>query len=1068
MGVEEEVSNILDQAKVEEKEYNWKQAVKLYVEIANIYLNNKMKEQAAKIYKILGLAYTRAANTSDNQEEYLNFTKSTIDAYKEAKSLYKQIKNKSNELECEAESYLYTGLIANSIAEGKKNIEYSYELFLESSKLFSKEDNSEDVARTLNRAAMSCYFMTCFYTKKSEILKACNNGMRIGEKAWDISKDIKNIQIIGESILAIGRLLTTETFIIPFKRDENWKKTFERYILKVDESLELVHNSEDYRALGVLYNFAGGIYSGYAIQYIEDAREQKNLADKAFEYFKQSVFFSKKTKDKDQIVFMIWNSNYMAISFRRFKYLEKRMLQDLHDIRENGKIYKGLNNISDFYRNLLPTFYYTNLAQRSFFTASQQKKYAKVSIQYAKKSLDTFSFLPFFTWPYQMLTWSYSQLINLTDSSEEQKEYAKLMLNYAEKANNIGQNYEGGFASAAGSSSLYRAYKTLADISTSPEEKNKYLTLAIGAHRNYIGNEVESPAGNIASQLRLGLLYQELGIITRDIEPFEQAKKAFLLVVNESRRRKFHSYTAAAYEYLAHLEDRLGNYVISSKYYEEAQNAYNKSFKAIKIKSLKNKINEKIEYLHAWNLIENAKSNHKKENHLEAKDNYKRAYEILNDLPNYNYEAPYYFAWISQEAAEELSKQEKYEETIRCYEEARKLFGTAISKLENAFKDAKQKLEKERIEKLEKLAKVRMDHCSARINLEEARILGKQGEHITAAEKFSLAASQFREICNLFKMKREQEEQKAVYYLCKAWENMELAENYEDPNKYAEAGNLFTKASNFFTDRKMKLLAAGNSAFCQALEQGTIFDKEMDVRIKAELYTKIKSMLRIASSSYRKGGFEGGADWALATSTYFDAIWHLIRADEELELNKRKEFLEIGAMYLKSAAELFGKNNYKDKEKEVFERLDMVEKEEKILISAINTIRKPSISSSTSGIIAPACPLETSLSPNLGEVRRLTEAATKIKEKREIKDIVKIKKEVKISELSAKEKQELEKIESEIKVEEQKFICVVHKGQIVGTVYICPNCKTCYCLTCAYSLKANGEKCWTCNSEINP
>ena len=70
--------------------------------------------------------------------------------------------------------------------------------------------------------------------------------------------------------------------------------------------------------------------------------------------------------------------------------------------------------------------------------------------------------------------------------------------------------------------------------------------------------------------------------------------------------------------------------------------------------------------------------------------------------------------------------------------------------------------------------------------------------------------------------------------------------------------------------------------------------------------------------------------------------------------------------------------------------------------------------------------------------------------------------------LTAKQKIELEKIESEIKVEDQKFTCIVHKGQIVGTVYICPNCKACYCLTCAYSLKANGEKCWNCNNEINP
>ena len=114
-------------------------------------------------------------------------------------------------------------------------------------------------------------------------------------------------------------------------------------------------------------------------------------------------------------------------------------------------------------------------------------------------------------------------------------------------------------------------------------------------------------------------------------------------------------------------------------------------------------------------------------------------------------------------------------------------------------------------------------------------------------------------------------------------------------------------------------------------------------------------------------------------------------------------------------------------------------------------------------------------SPWISEIQQFTAEGSQFLEKKQIKsvlpetkDILKLKKKVKTHRISAKEKKELEKLESEIKVEEQKFICVVHKGQIVGTVYICPNCKTCYCLTCAYSLKANGEKCWTCNTEIKP
>jgi predicted amidohydrolase len=141
-------------------------------------------------------------------------------------------------------------------------------------------------------------------------------------------------------------------------------------------------------------------------------------------------------------------------------------------------------------------------------------------------------------------------------------------------------------------------------------------------------------------------------------------------------------------------------------------------------------------------------------------------------------------------------------------------------------------------------------------------------------------------------------------------------------------------------------------------------------------------MLRKAASAYGKGGFESGADWALATSTYFDAAWHLIRADEELKLDERRRLLGIGCRYLKSAAEIFGRSGHRDKAREVTERLDMVEEEEKILLSALNTIREPSISKSTVGIVAPASPVETSLSPRINEVRQFTEEARRVAEER--------------------------------------------------------------------------------------
>ncbi|MFX0136618.1 MAG: nitrilase-related carbon-nitrogen hydrolase [Candidatus Hodarchaeota archaeon] len=249
---------------------------------------------------------------------------------------------------------------------------------------------------------------------------------------------------------------------------------------------------------------------------------------------------------------------------------------------------------------------------------------------------------------------------------------------------------------------------------------------------------------------------------------------------------------------------------------------------------------------------------------------------------------------------------------------------------------------------------IKVDYSDIWNQIEEAKILDKQGEHLAAAEKFSCAASEFKDLCSYVMADQDREELNALYYLCKAWESMEFAEEYDNPEKFTEAVNLFNKASEQFSDNKSKSLALGNSAFCQALELGSKFDKASETSIKAEYYPKIKMNLRNAANLYRKGGFESESDWALATSTYFDATWYIIRADEELDLDEKKKLLDIGSGMFKSAAELFGKAGYKEKEKEVLDRLDLIEKEEKIIISALNTISEPVISTSTINLLTPS------------------------------------------------------------------------------------------------------------------
>ncbi|MFX0000670.1 MAG: right-handed parallel beta-helix repeat-containing protein [Candidatus Hodarchaeota archaeon] len=67
---------------------------------------------------------------------------------------------------------------------------------------------------------------------------------------------------------------------------------------------------------------------------------------------------------------------------------------------------------------------------------------------------------------------------------------------------------------------------------------------------------------------------------------------------------------------------------------------------------------------------------------------------------------------------------------------------------------------------------------------------------------------------------------------------------------------------------------------------------------------------------------------------------------------------------------------------------------------------------------------------------------------------------------SYKLKKEIRKTEAEVSVEKEFHVCVVHRGRIVGAVYICPECETYYCMKCAITLKEKGETCWVCKKEI--
>ena len=976
-------AELLEKANAEEKAYNWAEAAKLYEQLAEFYVDKSMVKEAAEAYKQLGYTNIRAAETSNNEKKYIDFSNNAITAYKEAAKIFNQMEKNAEVSECEAEVLFASGIIGGFDIEVKKVWSKALELFNTSYESYSNENDNESCARTLNRAAMTSYFLIFVLTDYEEILHIFQKGGTIAKKAWKISKDIGNIQYLAESLsVEVSRTLQIVWFI-NIKANENGKKNFEEIGLKCNELLTLGENCNDLRINAMIYYVIGTWYLCKGFFFIDDEIEQREYFIKGVRFLEKCIEYARKIHEKAMVINSIINiAFYVSDSPGMQSYISKRYFGDRQTFISYTRRFRSLTIPSVTNAKVAVMARPSYIANNDILSHKVTLIFAREGIKYSMKFLKNTSSVYLAFWANNSLTCSYSALTKHAASRDKQVEYADKTLYYAQQTDNLVKNYEGWFMQASLDGS-FLAYKSLADIAESNGNKIKMLNLAIDAIEKKL--KLSNIGRNMRyfifkDQIRQATLYEELGVITKSTNTLKKASELFSSVIKRSLEWGYYLFGAIAYDHIAHIEDRSGNHNTSAENYEKAEEVFSKMLKIYSgFEQGRYLIKEKILYVRAWNLIEKAKAYHKRENHIKAKDCYVKASEYLKKLRKYNYEAPYYTAWSFLEEAEQISKQDRQEDAIERYKATRIAFGKIIEILANAFKKTKEKYKGEKIEKLKKVAKLRMKYCSARIDLETAIILGKQGEHLEAAEKFASAASQFRHVCTKYKIERERKELEAVYYLCRAWESMELAEKYREPARFTEAASLFKESSNLFTDSKLKLLSSGNSIYCQALEYGCKFDEAIELESKSQLYPRIKSMLRKSADLYRKGGFKSGADWALATSTYFDAGWHLIKADEELDINEKRNLLGIGSRYLESAAELFSTAGHKDKVIDVQEQLKMLEREEIIILSALNTVRRPAISASTTGIIAPACPIETSQSPRMREIQQIEAVSRNIR-----------------------------------------------------------------------------------------
>ncbi|MFX1513231.1 MAG: hypothetical protein ACFFCQ_11650, partial [Promethearchaeota archaeon] len=482
---------LIERARGEEKKYNWQNAAKLYERVKKTFLVEERGGDAAKVCKKQGYAHARAAETAETANDYRYQNLLAIKTYREASNLFKEIGNNPEKLECEGEACYLSGIIASSDMKVKKAFFKSHELFIESNGLYSKEGDQEGNTRMLSRAARTMNHAAYYCSEQMEMEQSFQKSRNIADKAWKHSREIENERYLSEALSSILDSWLATSLIVPFKKEEHWKKLARDILLKCDEISRFIETCDDSRVLGEIYYSMGSAYCSYGLYFLEDENQQREYADKGLAYLEKAIIFSRKANDKIWLSTSLFFIDWWASFHGRFEILQERVVEDLQEMAEIGKIFVDLYTPWKFWVDFFPIFYYANMAQRSFFPPDLRKSYAEMAITYGKKSLQTTIIIPVSTWIYQMLTLSYSQLALLTVMKEEQRDHSQKMVHYANQALKVAEKYRGGFVRAAGYSALYRANKTLADIEENKEEKIKILSTAADAAKKYAEHALE-------------------------------------------------------------------------------------------------------------------------------------------------------------------------------------------------------------------------------------------------------------------------------------------------------------------------------------------------------------------------------------------------------------------------------------------------------------------------------------------------------------------------------------------------------------------------------------------------
>ena len=946
----------LEKAKTHERKYEWVEAAKAYEQISLSESQNGTI--SADTWEQIGLCYNYASRQAVVLDEFLKLRRMSVEAYRRSADEIREDSAESrgkkaqrNALACFADSWLATSPIERSTV-----LDESVKLGKESLENYRVATDEMSYGIMCNDLLLFFFERLCVACDWKELGRIAHEGINYGQEAINVLSKLGNTNELLRAY-SMASLL-------------NW----------------------------------------YTANFTEqDERARKELSQRSLDYSQKALELSKHSESCDLGAMANW-----AAAFATMIFTEKieEALRYAEEMSKHGTVAR--DNYLKGVANYVLAFAMDAKTMREADPEQKKKGHSKI-IEYSENAINSLRPLCqdfYIAETYLFYVESYSALGSDVDASPDER---RRILKKAVEAGRKGLEHAklSGSNDALGSTlhALSKAVHFYSNLEVNKSEKKKLLEEALlyrneivnlvertfpsndwltGVNKNYLGlikldlfkvedenqkkrdllkdaaDDLENSVlhckkwiqsrpvpTNIAAvadyEDSLGGILDELFLLTKDEKLVQRAIGVYEDEAKLSKKINLPSRAAESYWKAAMNCDRLDKHIKAAEHFGNAFAEYREASQLIP--HFAEFYLDYASYMNAWSEIEKAKSAHEHENYADASKHYEKVAGILEPSKLWSHLSSNFLAWSLLETGEDLSRRENNVESIEAFTKAANLFEQARGDFEQETNKIERTDERNKANELCKASLQRKDYCLARVNLEEARIADRNGNHSDSAAKYESAAIMLEGI-----IEKEQDEKdiKQIASMCRAWQKMKTADTKLSPEFYREASELFLKAKEHSTKDKTAMLTSGNAAICEALEHETMFEA---TRQRSD-FLRAKQCLENAGDCYLKAGLDSASAWTSATEMLLDASNYTTSAEAETDSDVKMKNYMLAEKCLERSADLFEKAHYTGRKDEVLKLLTKLKEKREFALSLGELLLVPREVNSTNIISTPRMSVE--------------------------------------------------------------------------------------------------------------